>query len=122
MALPVVGSFKDRVYIVGMTDISTASSAFFSPAFRGKIVGGFATIENAITGADSGLTAKINGTAITGFTGTAVNAGSAAGTVFTMATPTGANIVAAGDSVELISDGASSTAAVTKWTIVVREF
>lgn len=122
MALPTVGTFKDRVYVIGMTDISAASSAFFAPAFRGRIIGGYATIENAITGSDSALTGKINGTAITGFTGTAAVSGSAAGTVFTMATPTGANVVAAGDSVELISDGASSTAAITKWTIIVREY
>lgn len=122
MALPVVSGFKDRVYVVNMVDISTASSAFFAPAFRGKIVGAYVTIANAITGADSALTGKINGTAITGFTGTAANSGSAAGTVFTMGTPTALNIVAAGDTVELISDGASSTAAVATWTVIVREF
>lgn len=122
MALPVVGSFRFRTYVVTMADVSTASSAFVAIAFRGKVVGGYLTIANAITTADSALTGKINGTAITGFTGTAAFTGSAAGTVFTMATPTAANVVAAGDNVELITDGASSTTAIGTWTLLVMEF
>lgn len=127
MALPVKSNFRDRTYVVTMADISAASSAFIAVAFRGKIVGGFVTIQNAITGADSALTVKIgpagaSGTAVTGMTATATNSGSAAGSVYTFADPTGANIVAAGDNIECITDGASSTTAIATWTIIVREF
>jgi hypothetical protein len=128
MALPVVAnSFRYRTYVVTMADISAPSSAFVAAAFRGKIIGGYVTIQNAITGSDSALTVKIgpagaSGTAVTGMTGTAAVSGSAAGTVFTMATPTGANVIAAGDNIECITDGASSTTAIATWTIVVQEF
>jgi hypothetical protein len=122
MALPIFGNFKRKSYTVTMADISAASSAFVVIGARCKIIGGYVVISGAITGADSALTAKISGTAITGFTGTAANSGSAAGTVFTMADPTGANIANAGDAVELISDGASSTTAIATWTLIVAEF
>lgn len=122
MSLPTVAKFYHEEYVVTMADISTASSVFFSPGFRGKIVAAFVTIQNAITGSDSALSGKINGTAITGFTGTAAVSGSAAGTVFTMGTPTAANVVAAGDTVELITDGASSTTAIATWTVVLHRF
>lgn len=127
MALPVVGTFKDRLYTVTMADISAASSAFIPVAFRGKIVGGYVTIANAITTADSALTVKIgpagaSGTAVTSMTATAAFTGSGNGTVFTFAAPTAANIVAAGDNIECITDGASSTTAIATWVIMVREF
>src|SRR5690348_6372320 len=119
MALPIVGNFKRKHYTVTMADISTASSVFVAPASRGRVVGAYVIIQNAITGSDSALTAKINGTAITGFTATAAVSGSAAGTVFTFADPTGANVFAAGDAIELITDGASSTTAIATWTLIV---
>lgn len=128
MALPTVAnSFRYRLYFVTMADISAASSAFVVAAFRGKIIGGYVVINGAITGADSALTVKIgpagaSGTAVTGMTATAANSGSAAGSVFTFATPTGANVIAAGDNIECITDGASSTTAIATWTIVVQEF
>lgn len=127
MALPIVAKFYHHAVSVTMADISTASSVFFAIPFRCKIVAGWVTIQNAITGSDSALTAKIGpagatGTAITGFTGTAAVSGSAAGTVFTMATPTALNIANDGDNLELITDGASSTTAVANWTILLHRF
>jgi hypothetical protein len=122
MALPKVGRFNTRVYTVTMADVSTASSAFVPVAFRCKVVRAYLAIANAITTADSALTAKITGTAITGMTGTAAFTSSAAGTVFTMADSAAANIANDGDVIELISDGASSTTAIGTWTVVVHEF
>lgn len=122
MALPKVKKFNHYILNVTMADISTASSVFVPVPFRGKVVGGSAAIQNAITVADSALSAKINGTAITGFTGTAAFTGSAAGTVFTMADPTAANVVNDGDVIELITDGASTTTAITTWSIVIQAF
>lgn len=122
MALPKVGRFNTRVYTVTMADVSTASSVFIPVAYRCKVVRAYLAIQNAITGSDSALTAKITGTAITGMTGTAAVSGSAAGTVFTLADSTAANIANDGDVIELITDGASSTTAIGTWTVVVHEF
>ncbi len=122
MALAKVKKFHHFTLQVTMADISAASSAFVTVPFRCKIVAGYVAIQNAITTADSALTAKIGGTAITGFTGTAAFTGSAAGTVYTMADPTGANIANDGDVLELITDGASSTTAIATWTIICHAF
>lgn len=122
MALPFVKKVHHYILNGTMTDISTASSIFIAVPFRGRVMAGWVTIAGAITGADSLLTGKINGTAITGFTGTAANSGSAAGSVFTMVTPMGANDVVNGDVIELISDGASSTAAVAQWTLIIHAY
>lgn len=122
MAYALIKKFHHMVLTVPMADISTASSAFVAIPFRGRVIRAYATILNAITGSDSALTAKINGTLITGMTGTAAVSGSAAGTVYTLADATGANNVVDGDQVELISDGASSTTAITLWTLVVHAY
>ena len=122
MALPTVKKFHHASYVVTMADISAASSVFVTIPFRGRLVAGYVTIQNAITGSDSALTGKINGTAVTGFTGTAAVSGSAAGTVFTMGTPTAAYDVNAGDAIELITDGASSTTAIATWTVVIHHY
>ena len=122
MALATLRKLYHEILVVTMADISTASSVFVPLHFRGKITAGKVAIQNAITGSDSALTAKISGTAITGFTGTAAVSGSAAGTVFTMADPTGANLFNDGDVLELITDGASSTTAIATWSIRVHYF
>lgn len=122
MALPFVKKIHHYILNGTMTDISTASSIFIPVPFRGRLVMGWVSIANAITTADSLLTGKINGTAITGFTGTAAFTGSAAGTVFTMVAPTALNDVINGDVIELITDGASSTAAVAQWTLTIRSY
>lgn len=122
MALPLVKKLHHYILTVTMADISAASSVFVVVPFRGRLVMGWATIQNAITGSDSALTGKINGTAITGFTGTAAVSGSAAGTVFTMGVPTALNNVVDGDVIELITDGASSTTAIATWTLIIRSY
>src|SRR5690348_12082986 len=115
MALVQQRKFHHMAFGATMTDISTASSVFITMPFRGRVIRAYVTIANAITTADSALTAKINGTAITGMTGTAAFTGSAAGTSFTLADATAARDFVDGDVVELITDGASSTAAVAQW-------
>jgi hypothetical protein len=122
MAFPVVDRFYRRYFNATMTDISTASSVFITMPCRGKVIRAYANIANAITGSDSALTAKINGTAITGMTGTAAVSGSGNGTAFTMSDATAANNFVDGDTVELITDGASSTTAVANWTLVVHTY
>ncbi len=122
MAFAVVDKFFRKYFTANMVDISTASSAFITMPCRGRVVRAYVNIANAITGSDSALSAKINGTAITGMTGTAAVSGSAAGTAFTLADATAARDFVDGDTIELISDGASSTAAVANWTLVVHTY
>lgn len=89
-------------------DISAASSAFAVAPCNGKIIKMGSVIYNAITGADSAVTSKIAGTAITGGSWTITQSGSAAGDVDT-AVPTAAFRVTEDQNIEFISDGASST-------------
>jgi len=123
MAFPHVAQFRKRYFNATLVDISSASSSYITMPFRGRVVRAYVTIDTAITGADSALTASIisggTTTAITGMTGTAANSGSAAGSTFTMSDATGANNFVDGDVVKLTTDGASSTASVATWTLVV---
>lgn len=128
MAYPAVAKLHHQIYTVTMADISAPSSVFIPVAFRGKIVAAYVAIQNAITTADSALSVKIGpagatGAAVTGLTGTAAFTASAAGTVFTLGTPSSTdNVVNAGDNIELITDGASSTTAIATWTVIVHRF
>src|SRR5919108_6138007 len=91
-----------------MADVSTAGSAFAVAPTRGRIIKMGSVIYNAITGADSAITSKIAGTAITGGSWTITQSGSAAGDVDT-AEPTAARDVTEDQNIEFITDGASST-------------
>jgi hypothetical protein len=88
-------------------DVSTASSTFVPIADSGDIVYIVTALQGAITSADAAITFEIGGTAITGGAITVANSGSAAGTVDS-ATPTAANRVERGGTIEMITDGASS--------------
>lgn len=120
MALPKIRPLNERIVWAYMADVSTASSAFAVAPIRGTIVEMGSVIYNAITGADSAVTSKITGTAITGGAWTITQSGSAAGDVDS-AVPTAANKVVAGDNIEFISDGASSTTCPAMFYAVIRE-
>lgn len=113
--------FAYRTYTATLADISTAGSAYCAAAGRGKLVAIIVTIANAITVANSALSTEINGVAVTGGTGTMAFTGSGIGTSVTIR-PTALNDVNEGDLLELITDGGSTTTAVTAVTFVVREF
>lgn len=104
----------DEFYVtVDVTDVSTAASAFNVAPAAGVLQRVYTVLHSAITGADANLTAEFAGTAVNGFAIVVAQSGSAAGDIDTD-TPTAAHAstdVAAGDAVELITDGASSTAA-----------
>ncbi len=119
MALPVQTPINERVVWAYMADVSTASSAFAVAPCKGRIVKMGSVIYVAITSADSAITSKIGGTAITGGSWTIANSGAAAGDVDT-AVPTGANVVTEGANIEFISDGASSTTAPAMFYAVIR--
>lgn len=90
-----------------MADSSTAGSSFVVAPCRGKIVKMGSVIHAAVTTADTAITSKIAGTAITGGGWTIAFTSAAAGDVDT-AIPTAANFVKEDDNIEFISDGAGS--------------
>lgn len=118
MALPVNRPLSEGIVTAYMADLSTASSAYTVAPWRGKIVRAYSTIGAAITVADAVWTMEINGTAITGVSVTVANSGSAAGDVDT-GTPTAANTVNEGDTIEFVSDGASTTTCPTHFVAVI---
>lgn len=100
------------------TDISTASSEWVASPMAGKVIGIYVTLHGAITVANSTVTAEIAGVPLTGLSITITQAGSAAGSTFS-GTPSGANAIAAGQALEIITDGASTTAAVATVTVLI---
>lgn len=120
MALPVPRSISEASVSAYMADLSTASSAFTVAPFRGRIVRCYSVIYNAITGADAVWTVEINGTAVTGISVTVANSGSAAGDVDTgLPTALSTTYVNEGDTIEFVSDGASSTTCPTMFVAVI---
>ena len=102
-----------------IADISTASSTFVPVPDGGKVIKIFTALQGAIGTANGGITFEIGGTAITGGGITVTQSGSAAGDVDT-ATPTAANRVEEGGSIEMITDGSSSNTIKLVVTFVIR--
>ena len=98
------------------TDISTAESIFIPTPILGTVTKILVTLHGPITVANSTVTAKINGVAVSGSSITITQAGSAGGSTFT-SSPTGSNTLSANNAIEIITDGGSSTA--VRATVVV---
>ena len=94
---------------VDILDISSAGSVWVVTPWACTIDTIYTVIDGAIATADAGITAEIGGTLVTGSAITIANAGSAAGDVDS-ASPSAANVLAAGGAVEIITDGASTNA------------
>jgi hypothetical protein len=112
-------TLNDYFLTAKVTDISTAGSTFVAVPDAGNIVKIYTSIKNAITTADAAITFEIGGTAVTNGAITVTQSGSAAGDVDS-STPTAANRVEEGQSIEIISDGASATACEMIVTFVIR--
>lgn len=112
-------TLNDYFLTAKVTDISTAGSTFVAVPDAGNIVKIYTSIKNAITTADAAITFEIGGTAVTNGAITVTQSGSAAGDVDS-STPTAANRVEEGESIEIISDGASATACEMIVTFVIR--
>ena len=107
-------------FIVGkIHNISTAGSSFVVAPDGGKIIKIYTTIKNAISSANAGLSFEIGGVAVTNGGITIAHSGSSAGDVDS-ATPSGANDIAEGQAIEMITDGASSTSCECEITFVIR--
>jgi hypothetical protein len=104
-----------------IADVSTAGQIYVPvPAgFEGEVVEIRTALNGAIATADAGLTPKINGTAMTNGAITIAFSGSAAGDV-DVSNPTGARTVAAGEAIEIETDGASTNTVEVFGTIVIK--
>ena len=100
----------NKIYLFGqIDDISTAGSVFIPCPLAGDVNKIWVTLQGAITVADAIVTAEIAGVAITGLSVTVAYTGSAGGSTFSD-TPTGGNTLTAGQALEIITDGGSTTA------------
>lgn len=99
-------------------DVSTAQSVFVVAPHAGDIAAYWTALHGAITVGDATITLEIGGTLVTGSSITIATAGSAAGDVDT-ATPSAANTVTAGQAIEIITDGGSTTARAADVTILI---
>lgn len=98
-------------------DISTASTVYFAAPYDGYLESIQLTLFNAITVADSVVTVEID-TVLAGTALTVAYTGSAAGTTFRREYQ---NVpVKRGSIIEVITDGASTTTAITPVTITFR--
>lgn len=93
---------------VAMADISTAGSVYLPCAFAGTVTAVHSVIANAFTTADTTLTVKLNGVAMTDGTITVTQSGSAAGDVDSCS-PSAGNTFTAGQYLQVTSDGAGAT-------------
>jgi hypothetical protein len=101
-----------KEYLTGeIADVSSAASSWVVSPVAGTISQIWLVTEGAVTsdGGDAGITFEIGGTPVTGGGITIVDGDSAIGKVYT-ATPTAANTVTAGQAIEIITDGSSTTA------------
>lgn len=96
-------------------DISAASTIYFSAPEPARGLRIQLTLFNAITTADSVVTVKVDNTALSGSL-TIAFTGSAKGTTFTKDF---AGAIKQGSIIEVITDGASSTTAITPCTVTL---
>lgn len=104
---PTTPPLQNRFITVKIPDVSTASSVWVVPGFRGKVKKIHSVIDGAIATADAALDPQIGGTSIAGGGITITQSGSAAGDVDT-AVPTGANTFTDSEAIEIATDGAST--------------
>ena len=99
-------------------DASTASSTFVVAPFGGEIIAIYTALQGAIITADAAITFEIGGVAITGSAITVTQVGSAAGDVDS-SFPTALNRIEAGQTIEMITSGASGNAVKLPVTIII---
>ncbi len=106
-----------KIYLtVTMADVSTAESSWVVAPVACTFTNLWSVIDAAITSADAEITTEIAGTAVTGGAITIANSGSAAGTVDST-TPSALNTLTAGQALEIITNGGSSTTSIATFTV-----
>lgn len=118
LLLPNVNASIIKAVTVEIEAIETASSDWVVIPEAALIIGAYAVTEAAIETATSAITFEIGGTAITSMAISCTVAGAAAGKVYTASAPTAANVVTAGQAVEVVNDGGASAGGKTMVTIL----
>jgi hypothetical protein len=109
--------FTRMAYSVTMTDASTPSSAFVTFDRSGVVDSVYGVAGGVTSGSDNAITFKLNhGSAISGFTATVVTASAAIGDKITATVPKSVAVVA-GDSLEIVSDGAGGGTVPVAWVV-----
>lgn len=98
-----------------IADVSSGAESWVVSPITGDITNIYLVLEKAVTDADAEITFEIGGVAVTGGVIDIAHATSAIGKAYSC-TPTAARRVLAGQAIEIITDGASSTA--SKATVV----
>ena len=111
-------SLKKFILTTQIEDISTAGQTYVVSPFAGTITKIYSVLNGAISGANSILTPKIGGTAITNGAITVAFSGSAAGHIDS-STPSALNTVTAGQAIEIETDGGSTGTVKTVLTIEI---
>ena len=112
-------TLNDYFITAKIANISTASSTFVPIPDGGKVIKIYTALQAVIATANVAITFEIGGTAITGGGITVAYSGSAVGDVDS-ATPTAANDVAEGGTIEMITNVASTNTSVLYVTFVIR--
>jgi len=111
-----------NVYLMGQwADVSTADSSWQVCPVAGRIKKMWTILDGAITIADANVTLEVNTVAVDGLAIVIAQSGSAAGDVDSD-TPTAGHataVVAAGDKIEAITDGGSTTAMIASWIVEI---
>jgi hypothetical protein len=112
------GGGGDVAITLELDDISTLSSAYAVAPFAGTVNKIYSVIYGSIATADAFLTPRINAFAMTSGTITVANSGSGAGDIDS-STPSANNTIAAGDLLEVITNGASTNTVRATITMVI---
>ena len=103
-----------------IADIGAVGSAFVVMPFDGILYKILITVDGALAGANTILTSKIGGSAVTGGAVTLAYSGSGGGSVFS-ATPSAANTFSEGQVIELASDGGATNSVRARGILVVQQ-
>lgn len=110
--------FSEYVLTTVIDDVSAAQSSWVVAPYAGTIEQIYAVIDTAVTVASATLTAELGGTLVTDSSIT-ITTGLAVGDVVS-STPSAANAVSAGQAIEVITDGGSTTASKGTVTLVIQ--
>lgn len=110
----------DQYVLIGeIADISSSASSWIVAPYAGTIETIYTVIDGAITGGDAAITFEIATVAVTDGGITIANSSSAAGDVDS-STPSAANIVTAGQAIEILTNGGSTNAVKAVVTFVMQ--
>lgn len=101
-----------------IADLNAAASYFMVSPLAGSVTKCYSVIDSALASADNLITLKIATVAVTNGVITITQSGSAAGDV-DVCTPTAANALTAGQAIEIVSNGGTSSTTSCTLTFII---